>query len=390
MIIPDTAMPAVIACCFFTSLAFVVVCMRMGTRTLLVKNIGADDALMIIAMIASIGFLAIFMLQIKAGLGRPLNFPELPAFLQALWATIPVYNLALIFCKLSITLQCYRVLRTRSMQRFFRIYFVILVIYGLWTFFSSIFTCYPVEAYWLALFGVKGKCMNKTALTFSNAAVNIATDLILIVVPAPLLWRLQIPRKQRIILMCLFGVGSFATATSIIRLHSLHMIAIAPEPEQSVKGVSIAIWSCIEINTAIICASIPAIKPLVVKIFPTLLLSELYARTRGAAYYANKHGNKGTNGSTTGASGSRSRAHSNPLRSGGGQKSEIQVQQEFEMKRVPIGTAIGGEEDAKTGMHSRDGSEKNLVASSWQDEYFEGSGKGQKKVTITSHPREIV
>lgn len=51
MIIPDAAMPAVIACCFFTSLAFVVVCMRMGTRTLLVKNMGADDLLMILAMV---------------------------------------------------------------------------------------------------------------------------------------------------------------------------------------------------------------------------------------------------------------------------------------------------------------------------------------------------
>jgi len=32
--------------------------------------------------------------------------------------------------------------------------------------------------------------MDKGALTFSNAGVNIATDLVLIVVPAPLLWRL--------------------------------------------------------------------------------------------------------------------------------------------------------------------------------------------------------
>lgn len=335
--------------------------------------------------------------EIKAGLGRQLNFSELPGFLQALWATIPVYNLALIFCKLSITLQCYRVLRTPKMQRFFRIYFGILVLYGLWTFFSSIFTCYPVEAYWLSLFGVQGKCMDKTALTFSNAAVNIATDLVLIVVPAPLLWRLQIPRKQRVILMGLFGVGTFATATSIIRLHSLYTIAMAPEREQSVKGVSIAIWSCIEINTGIVCASIPAIKPLVVKIFPKLLLSELYARSRGGGggggagsyqnkYYANK-GTTGTwNGSTSGASGNRSRAHSNPpLHGRSGQKSEIQVRQEFEMKTVPV----GGEGAVEAGLHSRDGSEKNLVASSWQDDYFEGA-TGKKKVSITSRPREIV
>ena len=117
------------------------------------------------------------------------------------------------------------------MQKFFRGYFAVLVAYGLWTFFSSVFTCVPVEAYWLI--GMPGRCLNKTGLTFANAAVNIVTDLVLIVVPAPLLWRLQIPRKQKIILMCLFGVGTFATVTSVIRLQALYVISVTPEREQS-------------------------------------------------------------------------------------------------------------------------------------------------------------
>lgn len=130
-------------------------------------------------------------------------------------------------------MQCYRVLRTNRMQRFFRGYFVLLVVYGLWTFFSSIFTCWPIEAYWMSVMGVQGRCMDNTSLTFSNAAINIATDIILIAVPMPLLWRLQIPRRQKYVLMGLFCLGIFATVTSIIRLHALYLMGIADASEKS-------------------------------------------------------------------------------------------------------------------------------------------------------------
>lgn len=129
-------------------------------------------------------------------------------------------------------MQCYRVLRTNRMQRFFRGYFVLLVVYGLWTFFSSIFTCWPIETYWLK---AQGTCLDKTGLTFSNAAINIATDIILIAAPMPLLWRLQIPRRQKYVLIVLFCLGIFATVTSIIRLHALYEMGIAKPSEQSGK-----------------------------------------------------------------------------------------------------------------------------------------------------------
>ncbi|KAK3377461.1 hypothetical protein B0H63DRAFT_477246 [Podospora didyma] len=393
MIIPPAAMPAVIANCFFTSLAFVIVCCRINTRLFVIKNIGADDGLIAMSMLASIAFLAVFMLQVKAGLGRQITFPEVPGFLQALWATIPIYNLALILCKLSITVQCYRVLRTPKMQKFLRGYFILLVVYGLLTVIGNIFICWPIEAYWMAILGVQGTCLSKGGVTFSNAGINIATDIILIVVPIPLLWRLQIPQKQKIILMCLFGMGTFACITSIIRLQSLYMIAIAPEAEQSVKGVSIAIWSSIEINVGIICASIPALKPLAVKLFPRMLLSNLYARTKGAAYYAGRSGGKGGNRSHSGTGGSRHMAggsgQTSGMRSGNNRTTEvIQIKQSFEMTSVPA-TAVDdagrnvAAVDIEDGKTSRDGSEKNLVGSSWQDEYY-------KKVTISSRPREIV
>lgn len=40
------------------------------------------------------------------------------------------------------------------------------------------------------------------------SAPNIATDLIVLSLPMPLVWRLKIPKKQKIALACVFLLGS--------------------------------------------------------------------------------------------------------------------------------------------------------------------------------------
>lgn len=47
-------MPAVIATRFFTSLAFVVVCMRTGTRVFLLNNIGVENGLIVLPPLRSL------------------------------------------------------------------------------------------------------------------------------------------------------------------------------------------------------------------------------------------------------------------------------------------------------------------------------------------------
>ena len=156
--------------------------------------------------------------------------------MQSLWITVPIYNLALILCKLSIVVQCYRIFRTSKVQRFLQVYFVILVIYGLWTFFSSIFVCIPVAAYWGETIGITGRCMDRNAVTFANAALNIVSDFVIVAIPISLLRKLQIPRKQKYILMGVFGAGVFASVTPIVRLHSLYVIGKTEFTKQSSKA----------------------------------------------------------------------------------------------------------------------------------------------------------
>lgn len=81
----------------------------------------------------------------------------------------------------------------------------VLIVYGIWTFFGSTFMCLPVAYFWDKT--IDGHCMNQLAFWFSNAALNICTDLIVFGFPMPLLKRLQLPKNQKIGLMIIFAFG---------------------------------------------------------------------------------------------------------------------------------------------------------------------------------------
>jgi hypothetical protein len=58
----------------------------------------------------------------------------------------------------------------------------------------------------------------------------------------------------------IFGIGTFATIVAIVRLHTIYTYTLATDPFQ--QGILVNLWSVIEINVAVICASAPALKPL--------------------------------------------------------------------------------------------------------------------------------
>lgn len=65
--IPAPAMKAVVCDIIFTTMAFAIVCTRIGTRTFMIKNLGLDDYLIIVAMVSFYFFLSLRVSGICAG-----------------------------------------------------------------------------------------------------------------------------------------------------------------------------------------------------------------------------------------------------------------------------------------------------------------------------------
>jgi hypothetical protein len=106
---------------------------------------------------------------------------------------------------LSIVFQYKRVFDVPTVKKICKVLLPVLVVYGLWTVLGSVFMCVPVKFFWGE---GEGSCMNRLAFWFSNAALNITTDIIIIAIPMPLIKRLQIPLRQKIILMVVFAFGA--------------------------------------------------------------------------------------------------------------------------------------------------------------------------------------
>lgn len=118
------------------------------------------------------------------------------------------------------------------------------------------------------------------------SGVNILTDLWIIALPIKTLRGINRPLKEKMALILVFGAGLFATTMSAVRLRSIYTYTLATDPFRDAIPVclhnpvqtrqtrgsrdtdkahppqQVNIWSVIEVNVAILCASVPALKPI--------------------------------------------------------------------------------------------------------------------------------
>ncbi|KAK7225088.1 hypothetical protein V2G26_013091 [Clonostachys chloroleuca] len=333
----------------FTILGVVTVCLRVFTRGWLIKHFGTDDALIVFSGLSSIGFFVGAMEQVRYGLNQPAD-PDLAApFQLATYASMTCYNICHMFVKLSIALQCLRVFTTPIARRVFLGLLIYLAIYGPFCVLLSVFTCWPVNKYWKD--SVEGKCLDRVTLRLAFAGVNIFNDLALVCAPLPLLNRLQMASKMKYILMGVFAAGGVASAVAIVRFYSLWSFGQVPLTERPSKGMEIALWSCLESNLTIICACVPSLNPLLIRLLPGFITSSGRSRSLGQGYTPNHR----TPLSRANSSWRRSRRNPDPSDSGAetGPKG-IQVEQSFELGHIVV---------------PDDDSEKNLVTSTATAQY---------------------
>lgn len=73
--------------------------------------------------------------------------------------------------------------------------------------------------------------------------------------------------RQKLALLAILTIGWFVCVVSILRFNTLVVINRHPE-DATYYAAPISYWSSIEMNLSIVCASLPALKPLFVKIVP--------------------------------------------------------------------------------------------------------------------------
>ena len=119
---------------------------------------------------------------------------------QIFWST------QILLVKLSILCLYLRIFPSRSFR--LTVYITIGILVG--TFFPLVFMaafqCLPIEAIWNI--DIKhAKCLNLENIALASGAINMLTELIILILPMPVVRSLHLSTKRRIRLYVLFGAG---------------------------------------------------------------------------------------------------------------------------------------------------------------------------------------
>ncbi|KAF4777397.1 integral membrane protein [Colletotrichum scovillei] len=263
----DTEIKLVVA--VLAVITFPIVILRLVSRWIIASRLELDDWMTIVT--AAILATTLGCVVATADLGFGLHYwnvnPEnAQKILQLYYAVQMLYVVVLILAKLSIIALFARVFPDRKFQIINKLVFVFLVGHGLVFLFVIMFECTPIAGIWDRT--IERKCVNVNAVAMASAILSIVEDIVIFAMPIQQLSRLQLGFKKKVAVGFMLSLGSFACITSIVRLRWL--VLFAESYDTTWDNVDVVTWSMAEISCALMCGSLPALRPLLKKI-PGLL-----------------------------------------------------------------------------------------------------------------------
>ncbi|KAJ5290906.1 hypothetical protein N7478_000157 [Penicillium angulare] len=123
---------------------------------------------------------------------------------------------------------------------------------------TAIFQCTPVKFFWeRSLPG--GHCVDSVNFYIALATTNTFTDLVILFLPMPLVWRLQISRSKKVSISAVFLLGGFVCAIALYRITTLPLI---DNNDITYSNTYAGIWTSIEGSVGVIVACLPSLMPI--------------------------------------------------------------------------------------------------------------------------------
>ncbi|KAK7955233.1 hypothetical protein PG988_015927 [Apiospora saccharicola] len=265
-----------------------VVGLRFYTRAVILGLVGLDDWLCLVSLGTILAFGAIALNLVTKGLGRHVGTLPRPDgfhdYMKTFFVMVIFYNLAIASFKFCFLAQYYRIINSKTMRR---LIFAATGFVGVWTMTQvtlNIFQCTPISGFWEPGPGVK--CLPIVPGWYIAAAGNIVADILIILIPLPLIKGLNLPRAQKLALAGIFCLGFLTTAISLIRVKYL------PQGiDTTWDNADTTLWSMAECCTGILCVSLPTLRPLALRWFPRVFMA-LSRSTGGSSGRPNKSGSR--------------------------------------------------------------------------------------------------
>ncbi|KAF2872343.1 hypothetical protein BDV95DRAFT_380891 [Massariosphaeria phaeospora] len=261
----------------FTIVAWIAVVLRLNVRFRVLREPGWDDFFVVLSAICMTVATVTTLRAVTYGLGKHfiyIGLENTSSYLLSFYISNSMYitNTALI--KISLLLQYLRIFKAGTMRWVCLALLGIISLWGIAYSFMSWFPCFPPSLYWdskLATNTCYGYGFKDTesfvAIYMSHTVLNMAFDIAVFLTPMVLFREPNLRKKNVLAMTGVFLFGAVVVFTSIWRLYTISSSRAPTHPYIDFtwwSPISI-ILSSLEIDLAIMCASIPIFWPVIEK-----------------------------------------------------------------------------------------------------------------------------
>ena len=186
-------------------------------------------------------------------------------FLEVNYAQQLSTTLTFALTKLSVLLFYKRVFRGDTFNA--AVWTMISVI-GVWTiafFFANLLQCYPIWVNWEDSGAQASSCINTNTMYLAQSWTDVLTDVMILSLPIPCIWALQMPAKHKVGVSAIFLLGILTVLSGIVKLVVFYQIigeAAGGDFDITWFETPSLLWTFIESALGIVGACLPLLRPL--------------------------------------------------------------------------------------------------------------------------------
>ncbi|KAK7932422.1 hypothetical protein PG985_003134 [Apiospora marii] len=178
------------------------------------------------------------------------------AVMKWLYASSIVWIPTAFFTKASLLLLTARLFSVyRRTARYIRLYVWFLLIAYTPIQFVKIFICWPIAHYWDS--SLPGRCLDQPKVFLTDTALAFVTDFIILVIPIPLTWKLNMPLRKKMKVAGMLGAGGIAVAVACFREYKIYIFQWSTDVTRDFVVMNLC--GTIEITIGIVCLCLPSI-----------------------------------------------------------------------------------------------------------------------------------
>ncbi|KAA6412448.1 MAG: hypothetical protein FRX48_03439 [Lasallia pustulata] len=244
--------------------ATVAVVLRLVSRRTKRTAWGSDDYTVVLSLAFAYGMFISIIYCARYGLGKHIirvGFVSASKMGRALYVLEAIYPACTTATKVSILLLYRRIFTTLNPYFRYCLYIISTVLVG-WAisgFFTTVFQCTPIHSFWDG--SEDRKCIDEVSALVGLAVINTLVNASVLILPMPILWHLNMPRRRKVAICGIFVIGSGDVIGSIVRT-ALTAKLKTTDVDLTWLEADAAMLAFVEPCLGIICACLPTMRPI--------------------------------------------------------------------------------------------------------------------------------